>query len=393
MSDRWANPSGDDPRQQGQTPPGAPPPPPPAYGQYGQGAQYGGQAGQYGQGAQYGQYGGQTGQYGQGAQYGHYGGPPPPGYGPGGPPPFDQRPAWMVAKPGVIPLRPLALGDIYTGAMATIRGNPAATIGLSMVLAVVVAVPTSLAMLGLRNVASTDETAQALSLMVRSLGQLVTSFTSIVLAGMLVAVLSEAVLGRRMSIGEAWRRARGHILSLIALPFLIAIAAVLAVVIVVLIIAVLAQTTPTAVSVTVGIVLGIAAVCGLILWYVRLMLAAPAIVLERCGPITGMKRSWRLSHGQFWRLFGINLLTSIILGVITSVVTAVVLIPAAIGTTGDPGTMLPLTTALSLLLGGVIAPFQANVTGLLYIDERIRKEGLDVSLAASATATQKNAGY
>lgn len=378
MSDRWASPSGDDAGRPPQPPPGGPP----AYGQYGP-PPGGGPPPPPG----YGQYGWQ--------------GPPPAGsndqyrgyaYGQGAPPPYPGGPAWAVAKPGVIPLRPLTLGDIYNGAMATIRGNPAATIGLSMILAVIVAVPTSLAMLGLRNSSATEQTADAVSLGVRSLGQLVSSFTSIILAGMLVAVLSEAVLGRRMSIGEAWRRARRHILSLIALPILIGLAIALAVVVIVVVITILSLAAPTAVTITVGILLAVALICGLILWYVRLMLAAPAVVLERCGPITAMKRSWRLSSRQFWRLLGISLLTSMVVGTATSVASAVFLIPTAAVSGGDLTTILPVTTALGLLLAGVVAPFQAHVTGLLYIDQRIRKEGLDVSLMAAATP-QKNAGY
>ncbi len=329
-------------------------------------------------------------------------GAPPPGYGPGGyaqpgpgmPPPGYGPPGrtpWMVAKPGVIPLQPLRLGDIYSGAMATIRGNPTATIGLSLILALIVAVPTVGTMLVLDHTALGDnDLAQALALLVRGLGELVSSITSIILTGMLIAVLSEAVLGRRMSIGEAWERARRHILSLIGLSLLIGFGMLVVIAVVIALVWALAVNAPAAVTVPVAILLSLAAVCLIVLCYVRFSLAAPAIVLERCRPIHAIKRSWILSSQQFWRLFGISLLTSLIIGFVTGTVSSVVLLPATMTLGPASPAVVPLSTALGLLIGGVVAPFRANVTGLLYLDQRIRKEGLDVSLMA-ATAPQKHA--
>ena len=54
---------------------------------------------------------------------------PPPGYAP--PPPMPP-----ALKPGVIPLRPLSVSDIFNGAVAYIRANPKATLGLTTVVVV-----------------------------------------------------------------------------------------------------------------------------------------------------------------------------------------------------------------------------------------------------------------
>ena len=72
---------------------------------------------------------------------------PPPGYRairrrairypPGYPPPGYGAPAPPALKPGVIPLRPLTLTDILNGAVAYIRANPKATLGLTTVVVVV----------------------------------------------------------------------------------------------------------------------------------------------------------------------------------------------------------------------------------------------------------------
>jgi hypothetical protein len=40
-------------------------------------------------------------------------------------------------KPGVVPLRPLALGELLDGAVGVLRGYPRPTLGMSAVVAVV----------------------------------------------------------------------------------------------------------------------------------------------------------------------------------------------------------------------------------------------------------------
>ncbi len=104
---------------------------PPRYGQYAPGydpsapqapgqPQYGTPpAGQYGQ-TQYGQT-----QYGQ-TQYGQQA--------PGGSLP-GYRPA--ADKPGIVPLRPLTLGELYDGAFGAVRHNPAVALGLTAIVMIV----------------------------------------------------------------------------------------------------------------------------------------------------------------------------------------------------------------------------------------------------------------
>src|SRR6516225_8193246 len=81
---------------------------------------------------------GQTG-YGQGYGQPGYG---QPGYGPGtGQPGWAPPPA--APKPGVIPLRPIAVGEILDGAFTSIRRNPKATIGIAAIVLTVSAVITT----------------------------------------------------------------------------------------------------------------------------------------------------------------------------------------------------------------------------------------------------------
>src|SRR3954465_1545046 len=68
--------------------------------------------------------------------------PPPPGW-PTPPPayqqPFLPAPGMLGAahRPGAMPLRPLALGDMYDAAFRIIRFNPKATVGSAVLVAAI----------------------------------------------------------------------------------------------------------------------------------------------------------------------------------------------------------------------------------------------------------------
>lgn len=381
MSDEWASPSGGRPGNRPEDEQtrswGAPAPTPeqygrpaPQYGIYGPPPQAGPQVGAQGGPAQ---YGGQ----------GQYVGPTPA-------PTYQYQP--ISPKPGVIALRPLALGDIFEGSFATIRGNPAATLGMALLVGVTCLAPTALIVWGLSQIPTGSDAGSALVSNLSTLAtDLVLAVGGIVLTGMLTAVLGEAILGRRMTSAEAWRAAKPRIWPLVLLSLITAGAAIAVVVLVVVIIVLLSLVSAVA-AVIVGIVLGLATVLALIYVWTRLSLAAPAVVLERTGPITGLKRSWLLSKGQFWRIFGITLLANILAGIVVSIVSLplMAILVGTMSTTGSStqGTIslgAALTSmAISLIVGALIRPFLAGVVGLLYIDQRIRREALDVALMNAA---------
>src|SRR5207244_11610172 len=71
-------------------------------------------------------------QYGQ-PQYGQRQYGPPPSYGQ-----FGQYGGYQAEyKPGIVPLRPLGVGEILDGAFSTIRKHPRIVFGFAIVLAVV----------------------------------------------------------------------------------------------------------------------------------------------------------------------------------------------------------------------------------------------------------------
>jgi hypothetical protein len=229
---------------------------------------------------------------------------------------------------------------------------------------------------------------------------LVQALAVVVLSGVLILAVSEAVLGRRPTIGQVWAKARPRILPLIGLSLLTALLTLLGSALLVgpglALLAVSGEAA--AVALIVGIPLAIVLAA---LLYVRLAFAAPALLLENLGVIAAMRRSWRLVRGSWWRVLGVLLLTTIIASIANgllqtpfSIIGAVIAAAVAPGDAGGSTAAITpavVITSVSGNIGTVIAstvtaPFSAAVTALLYIDLRIRREGLDVALARAAEA-------
>jgi len=221
---------------------------------------------------------------------------------------------------------------------------------------------------------------------------LVTFLIQNILTGLLTAVIGRGVLGREVTISEAWRN--GRLGSVIGAAFLIVgitIATLVPVVVLTIVFAV-AHLAPAAVLV--GVLGGIATIVAEFLLFVRLTLTIPAVVLEAVGPWTGVKRSWQLTSGSYWRLFGILLLTGLIVGIAALVLQIPFAIgQSALGGSGGIFTTPGATPAIagvvlgaigSILAGTVTRPISAGVSVLLYLDMRMRKEGLDLVLRNAA---------
>jgi hypothetical protein len=377
---------------------------------------------------------------------------PPPGYPPPGqpayplpthaaptsyPPPATAGPGWgapagaplppgmlgAAHKPGVMPLRPLTLGDMYDAAFKIIRFNPRATVGSAvLVAAVAMAIPvvvTAILSFALDltldpktdpafgtqapTVGTDPSTAELIGLVGPSaallLGGLLTSLGLIFVTGMIAHVTAAAAIGRRLSLGRAWRATHGKRWRLIGLAVVLGVLTLLALGALVAagVIAILvfeAAGAPGAVLVLAGIggtVVGLA----LMTWFwVRFyLLAVPPLMLEPVGVWGAIGRAWRLTSAHFWRTFGIALLTV----VITSIAGQILAVPLGLvggllagSMSGSQFAMLVLVATQSLgavLSTAFTAPFTAAVTTLQYLDLRMRKEAYDVELLALAGVT------
>src|ERR1035438_1759627 len=140
--------------------------------------------------------------------------------------PMAQTPMLTAHRPGIVPLRPLQLGDILDGAIKAIRFNPKSMVGLSAIVLAVFLVPSAAlgafaTHLTATLLSSQGPAAQAFLGVPAMLLQYVwTTLATAILSGLLVHVVGQAVLGHKPDIGATWRATRGHVRSLLALVLL-----------------------------------------------------------------------------------------------------------------------------------------------------------------------------
>jgi hypothetical protein len=320
-----------------------------------------------------------------------------------------------------VPLRPLSLGDLYDGAFRAIRHNPKVMLGLPALLSLVSVVVTALfgvaawSQLGwlfddLRTfdddpvngtfVGPTASTVVGLSL-IALIVVVVSVLVTVVTQGVIIANIGQAVLGRRPTPGEVWAAVRGRLGGLVLISLFESLVPAVSLVVLVGVVAVVAQAS-TGAAVVVGVLGGLALAVAWVWFVVRVVLSAPTYVLER-GTVRGsIARAWRLTRGAFWRVLGIGLLTV----VIGSVLSSILQVPGSIvseiigfssASSGSPSgggvvAAFVVGAVFGIIAATITTAFTGGVTALLYVDLRMRREGLDVALAAAAAKPAPTAG-
>ena len=327
---------------------------------------------------------------------------------------------FYVYKPGIIPLRPLSIGDIYQGAFAAIKTNARTMFGftaalLGVVLVISIATNYAIINLVLPNYVSADSPyATAFTSLSGSFSQLggtlLQALATVLLSGLIVVAVSRSVLGRVASSKEVWERTKSKFLPLIGLNIITGIISGLMVIIgIVAFFVLLASVASTAKTETelwqgmgialVGIfILVVAGVVVSSYLSIKFSVASPAMVLENLGVFAAIGRSWSLTRKNFWRLLGINILTTIITsmvaGIFGGIASALSVIFVVAGSSSPEDAITSINTAyiltmvVSTIAQLLILPFTSSVNALLYIDLRMRKEGLDVELR-NAVAEQQ----
>lgn len=328
---------------------------------------------------------------------------PPPGWSVDQPAPAPTATSWApgpwgtpyapppAPRPGIIPLRPLGVGELLDGAFAAIRRYPRPTLGLAacvMLVVTVIQVLTQWYLLsGLEAPAPNEKLSQATDYGARfgtatAIGGVAILFATLVLTGLITAVIGEAVLGKPVSAADAWRRLRPLLWRLIGVSLLSALLWLVAGVPGLVLCVVGAGVGSTAVFVL-GLLVALA---GVVYVWALLALAPAALVLERQTVRGALRRSRLLVKGSWWRVFGVLVLAAFIAAVVSGIIS----LPFGLaggGITSIGGRTSAVTLAQlvvsgigSLVASTIVRPFSAGVAALLYIDRRIRAEALDVTL-------------
>lgn len=325
-----------------------------------------------------------------------------------------------VYKPGIIPLRPLSIGDIYQGAFAAIKTNARTMFGFTAALlgvALVISVGINYAIINLvlpNYLSPSSPYAAVFTSLSGSFSQLggtlLQVLATVLLSGLIVVAVSRSVLGRVASSKEVWERTKSKFLPLIGLNIITSIISGLMMIIgIVVFFVLLASAASTAktdreflqdLGVSLVGLLILMVISALVSSYlsIKFSVASPAMVLENLGVFAAIGRSWSLTRGNFWRLFGINILTAIITsmvaGIFVGIADALGAIFIVVGSSSPEDVIASLNTTyilimvMSTIAQLLILPFTSSVNALLYIDLRMRKEGLDVELR-NAVAEQQ----
>lgn len=107
--------------------------------------------------------------------------------------------------------------------------------------------------------------------------------------------------------------------------------------------------------------------------------SSPIIGAEDLGPIASVRRAWRLAGRRFFPVLGLTLLTGLVVTVVGQVL---VFLPTTISLAlGDDLGWVLLAVGGSLV-GILTTALQAGTATLIYLDLRVRTEGLDIEVAA-----------
>ncbi len=294
---------------------------------------------------------------------------------------------------GDIPLRPLGISEILDAAITGIRANPRAVLGLSLIVSTVINVIMTLVTYFVTGNEATNEATPTAVMrllggkaVLSGIGALLTAYGVVLLAGLLAPVLGRTLFGRPASFRQAWRDAgpsAGWLVAVASAVLLVSLGAAALCVVPVLLLAVAGA--PAAAGVIAGVFgfpLGFVAMVWL---YVRTVLGAPAVVLERRTMSGALRRAGRLMKGRWWRICGtliLTLLITLFAGVILQL--PFVILQLMIFGTDPTGTAKVLAAGLNtvgkITSSALTIPFDASVIALLYIDLRMRREGIDLDL-------------
>ena len=318
--------------------------------------------------------------------------------------------AWTVAQPGIIPLRPLTVGELFNGAFQAVRVNPQTMFGFAFAVMAVVGLVqaffASSSTSSLTRALSSGEPQELFDSLGSSMGSVATSGLTLLatafLSGMLALTVWDAVLGRKSSPADAWHRFSPRFVPVLLATLLIGIIEFVAIMVVLLVfmipfflVLVNAASARSYDSAGAGIggalsilfLMIVALIVVACFLAVKFAFTSSAVVLEGLGPVDALKRSWSLSKGSFWRILGRIWLIGIVTGLISGVLGAVVGAILGVGANAadSVGLLVAFSAFLSALLSAVVIPVQSSFYTLMYLDERMRKENLAPMIAQEAS--------
>jgi hypothetical protein len=329
----------------------------------------------------------------------------------------------------------MTLGTILGASFQVMRRNPRATIVPGLLTALLLAIAVSIGVVlifGALGRISTTTDAQdagalaagtfAIALLVLVAGGALSVVATALLQAIIVTEVARGTVGEKLRLGQIWTAARGRFGAMVGYTLLLVLAIVVgfalfyAIIIGVTLatVSVGAPDTSTgsimgAVFATFGVtILAFLGGAALFLWLsTKLAFVPAAIVLEKLPVGRAIARSWTLTRGYFWRTLGILLLVEAMVWIATNIVAVPLQLVLSLGATLlDPtgaGSVSPdavgVGAAVAVIVSYAVVSIVSAIgmvlisatSSLLYLDLRMRKEGLDLELARFVEARQTGA--
>lgn len=327
-------------------------------------------------------------------------------------------PAWTPAsRPGIVPLHPYGFGTILGRSFVALRHNPKVLLGFALVVQAVAYVVLTAAIGGVALASfsrldtvpvGSDEfdAIMAGSVVITAATALVlgvaTGALSVVVQGIVVAEVAHAVVAEKPRLRAVWARVKPVFWRLIGYSALYLLATLVVLGVLGAIVTLLVMSV-----VWIGVAVGVLFVIALIplyLWLTpKLFLVPSVIILERAPILGAIRRSWHLTRGRFWSTLGVVVIISVAFSIIAQIISVPLsliagIVPGILAPTGGSATeaivgvaMLQVVGQFGILLVQCIAlVVQSTSAVLVYVDARMRVEGLDHDLATYVE--QRDAG-
>jgi hypothetical protein len=183
----------------------------------------------------------------------------------------------------------------------------------------------------------------------------------LIATGASVFVVSESYLGRAITAREALARSGPFVAPLIMASLLVGLLAMLGFLLLV--------------------IPGLIIVCGL-------ALTVPALVVEAASPMDAMGRSWTLTRGFRLRMLGLFILIFLLILIPYIAVMGAFGIASALfaagGAKGVGAAIILIGTVVAAVVQLLLSPLYQAALVIAYYDLRVRKEGFDLEVLASA---------
>lgn len=314
-------------------------------------------------------------------------------------------PTWTPpAREPFVPLRPLTLGQILSGAIRALRSNTAVAVGPAILVSVAATVTASALSWFVVDptvdaVGSSSATPGTYRWLVDYGAGLISwiLLQSAVLTagiwqqGVAASLVTHAVVGRRLTTGGLRRRTHGTWApqtAWAAIVFTTLLTGGLAAV------AIIGVTAPGGFGGwLVGASVHILCLVALAWLGTRLAVVPSVIAVERETVRGAVRRSWRLTRRSFWRTFGTRVLAFAMIWLATMLITVpfallTQLLSGLLAGNGDMGDLLTIEgissfvlAVASAVIGAIGLVITTSTDALVYLDLRMRQEGLDLELA------------